>query len=127
MDIKITSQLGAHACISSYLGGEDWENCGSRPAQVKKSTEKGKQGGNSPVRKHKIAELRARPTQAKARPYLKNNQSKNGWKCGSSSRAPAWQVQSPEFKPKKRNHVFPYKATKLFGELNKMGASMCDR
>jgi hypothetical protein len=28
----------------------------------------------------------------------KNNQSKMDWRCGSSGRAPALQVQSPEFK-----------------------------
>jgi hypothetical protein len=34
----------------------------------------------------------------KARTYLKNNQCKKSWGCGSSSRAPAQQVQRPEFK-----------------------------
>jgi hypothetical protein len=33
------------------------------------------------------------------RPHLQNNQSKMDWGCGSSSRAPALQVQSLEFKP----------------------------
>jgi hypothetical protein len=33
------------------------------------------------------------------RPYLKNNQRK---RLGSSSRAPASKVQSPEFKPQKQ-------------------------
>jgi hypothetical protein len=34
----------------------------------------------------------------KAKLDLKNNQSKKGWRHGSSSRAPAWQALSPEFK-----------------------------
>jgi hypothetical protein len=33
-------------------------------------------------------------------PISKNNQSKMDWICGSSSTAPALQVQSPEFKSK---------------------------
>jgi hypothetical protein len=32
------------------------------------------------------------------RPHSKNQQSKKGWGHGSSGRAPAWQVQDPEFK-----------------------------
>jgi hypothetical protein len=31
--------------------------------------------------------------------HLQTNQSKMDWKCGSSSRAPALQIWSPEFKP----------------------------
>jgi hypothetical protein len=31
-------------------------------------------------------------------PHLQNNQSKMDWRCGSSSRVPALQVWSPEFK-----------------------------
>jgi hypothetical protein len=34
-----------------------------------------------------------------SRPHLQNNQSKMDWSCGSS-KAPALQVQSPEFKPR---------------------------
>jgi hypothetical protein len=34
-----------------------------------------------------------------ARPHLQNNQSKLDWRRGSSSREPALQVWSPEFKP----------------------------
>jgi hypothetical protein len=30
--------------------------------------------------------------------YLKNNQSKIRWTCGSSGRTPAYQAQGPEFK-----------------------------
>jgi hypothetical protein len=33
------------------------------------------------------------------RPHLKDNQRKTDWRCGSSHRAPALQVQNPEFKP----------------------------
>jgi hypothetical protein len=51
----------------------------------------------------------------KARTYLKNNQCKKSWGCGSSSRAPAQQVQRPEFKlqycqkkKKKRNINVPF-------------------
>jgi hypothetical protein len=33
----------------------------------------------------------------KAGPYLQNNHRKKGWRCGSRSRAPARQEQSPEF------------------------------
>jgi hypothetical protein len=29
--------------------------------------------------------------------YLKNNQYKKGWWCGSSGRMPAYQIQDPEF------------------------------
>jgi hypothetical protein len=36
-------------------------------------------------------------SQQKVRPSLKNNQRKQGWRCGSSGRAPAKQVQNPEF------------------------------
>jgi hypothetical protein len=32
--------------------------------------------------------------------HLQNNQSKMGWRCGSSSRAPALRAWSPEFKSK---------------------------
>jgi hypothetical protein len=35
----------------------------------------------------------------KTRPSFQNNQSKKGLGCESSGRAPAQQVQSPEFKP----------------------------
>jgi hypothetical protein len=59
----------AQTCNPSYLGGRDWEAHSSRPAQ-----------GNS------------------SWPYLQNNQTKMDWKYGSSSRAPALQVQSLEFK-----------------------------
>jgi hypothetical protein len=31
--------------------------------------------------------------------HLQNNQSKIDWRCGSTGRAPALQVQSPELKP----------------------------
>jgi hypothetical protein len=31
-----------------------------------------------------------------SRPPSLNNQSKMDWRCGSSGRVPAWQVQSPE-------------------------------
>jgi hypothetical protein len=40
----------------------------------------------------------------KMRLYLKHNQSKKGWECGLSGRAlvyQVYQVQGPEFKPKK--------------------------
>jgi hypothetical protein len=33
------------------------------------------------------------------KPHIQNNQSKMYWSCDSSCRAPAMQVQSPEFKP----------------------------
>jgi hypothetical protein len=34
---KFKSKPGVvvHTCIPSYLGGKDWENFGSRPAQAK--------------------------------------------------------------------------------------------
>jgi hypothetical protein len=37
-------------------------------------------------RKHKIERFQSRLTGPKARPYLQNNQSKNGRRCGSSGR-----------------------------------------
>jgi hypothetical protein len=42
------------------------------------------------------------------RPYLKNNQRK---RLGSSSRAPASKVQSPEFKPQKQKKKKEEKVT----------------
>jgi hypothetical protein len=45
-----------------------------------------------------IRRIQSRPGQ-KARPYFQNNQGKKGWKYGSSGRAPAYQVQTPELKP----------------------------
>jgi hypothetical protein len=33
------------------------------------------------------------------RPHPQNSQSKMDWRCGSTPRVPAVQVQSPEFKP----------------------------
>jgi hypothetical protein len=44
----------AQACNPSYLGGGDWKDCGSRPAQAKgswdpTSTGKAGKGGTSPV------------------------------------------------------------------------------
>jgi hypothetical protein len=48
--------------------------------------------------KPKIGDSNSRLAQAKCtRPYLQNSQSKD-WRRGSSSRAPALQLQSPEFK-----------------------------
>jgi hypothetical protein len=58
-----------HTYNPSYLEGWHWEDRGLRPAQA-----------NS------------------LRPHLQNNQSKMDWRCGSSSRVPALQVRSPEFK-----------------------------
>jgi hypothetical protein len=34
------------------------------------------------------------------KPHLQTNQSKMGWRCGSSVTVPALQAQSPEFKTK---------------------------
>jgi hypothetical protein len=51
----------------------DWEDCSSRPPQ---------------------ASLKDSHLQSRI-----NNQSRIGWICGSSSGAPALQIQSPEFKP----------------------------
>jgi hypothetical protein len=45
-------------------------------------------------------------------PHLQNNQSRMDWRCGSSSRTPALQAQSPEFKSqshKKNYHITKYK------------------
>jgi hypothetical protein len=61
--------LVAHVSNPSYLGGWD-QDCESRPAQANSSGD----------------------------PHLQNNQSKMDERCGSSSRAPAVQVWSPQFK-----------------------------
>jgi hypothetical protein len=39
----------------------------------------------------------ASPGEQFSRPLFQNNQSKMYWRCGSSSREPALQAQSPEF------------------------------
>jgi hypothetical protein len=41
-------------------------------------------------------------------PHLQNNQRKMDWRCGPSSRAPALQVQSHEFKPQSYIYVIDY-------------------
>jgi hypothetical protein len=63
--------LVARDCNPSYLGGWDQKNHGLRSAWASS-----------------LWDL-----------YLQNNQSKVDWNCGPSSRAPALQVWSPEFKP----------------------------
>jgi hypothetical protein len=53
-------------------------------------------------RKHKQEDHDSGPPKQKAKPCLKNNQSKKGWRSGSHGKPPASQAQSPEFKlPKK--------------------------
>jgi hypothetical protein len=83
-----------HACIPSYTGAREWENCGSRPAQAKKFLRPHLSGKNlgtvtrhtSFGRKHEIEGLQSRADWAKkARPYLQNNQSRKereGWREG---------------------------------------------
>jgi hypothetical protein len=43
----------------------------------------------------------------KARPYLKNNQIKNGWRHGSGGRAPEFIPQVPLLPAKKSEHKVP--------------------
>jgi hypothetical protein len=50
----------AHTCNPSYLGGWDWEDCSSRPAQANSLRD----------------------------PHLQNNQTKMDWRYGSSSKYP---------------------------------------
>jgi hypothetical protein len=54
----------------------------------------------------------------KAHPYHKNNQNKKDQQSGSSGRTPAYQVQSPEFKPqsysKKPSIEIPHDAANSF-------------
>jgi hypothetical protein len=61
----------AHAYNLSYLEGWDQENHSSRSAWIDSLRD----------------------------PHFQNNQSKMNWRCVSSGRVPASQVQSPEFKP----------------------------
>jgi hypothetical protein len=49
-------------------------------------------------RKHSIEGSQSKPDGSKSKTYLKNNQSKNGWKHDLRSRVLAKQMQSPEFK-----------------------------
>jgi hypothetical protein len=42
--------------------------------------------------------VRGHPSKQFARPHFQNNQSQMDRRCGSRNRAPAWQVQTPEFK-----------------------------
>jgi hypothetical protein len=42
--------------------------------------------------------MEASPGKWLLRPYFQNNQSKKDWRCGSTGKAPALHVQSPEFK-----------------------------
>jgi hypothetical protein len=49
--------------------------------------------------KPKVGGSRSKPVRAKSKTLSQNNQSKKGWRCGSSARVPAEQMQSPEFKP----------------------------
>jgi hypothetical protein len=48
--------------------------------------------------------------------HLQNNQTKTDWRCGSSSRAPALQVQSLEFKPQSPLPHIQRWATGFIGE-----------
>jgi hypothetical protein len=61
----------AHAYNPNYLGDWDQEDSGSRSAQTNSSQD----------------------------PYLQNNQGKMNWRYSSSSRVPALQAWSLEFKP----------------------------
>jgi hypothetical protein len=61
----------AHTCNPIYLGGWDQEDRGFTPALANSLQDS----------------------------CIQNNHSKIDWKCGSSGKAPALQVQNPECKP----------------------------
>jgi hypothetical protein len=68
---NVSHALVTHSCDPGYLRGWNQEDHDSRPAQANSSWD----------------------------PISKITRAKWTWRCGSSSRAPALQVWSPEFKP----------------------------
>jgi hypothetical protein len=85
--------LVAHACNPSYLGDWDWEaSLGKKFMRSHLNQQLGVMSGAchpSEVRKPKIGGWQSRQTWTKVKPYLQNNQSKRGWRHGSSHGASA--------------------------------------
>jgi hypothetical protein len=78
------------------------ENGGQTPAQWKRAGNSSAYLSSQQDKRLKIGGLQSRLAWAKARPCLQNNQSKKGWRCGSSGRVSAMQARSPKFKKKKK-------------------------
>jgi hypothetical protein len=94
--------LMTDTCNASCLVNWDQEGHGSRPAWTKSltnsiSTEKSWAWWHMPVipvmaRSLKWEDLSLVQSGQKVSPYLQNNQSKKGWRCGSRGRAPAYNM-----------------------------------
>jgi hypothetical protein len=82
----------AQACNPSYLGGGDWKDCGSRPAQAKgswdpTSTGKAGKGGTSPIITGATGNVRQElAVQAGLGKKQNSIQREKGCRCGSKKR-----------------------------------------